>query len=665
MADRNPRLVEWEAQYALDGLSMSTPDGILWENRGQAMDAYFDDYSWDWEENLQLLTDVREMAQRYGDYMMIAYAINQNFVADTYYRNPDPLLQDKRGDRDLSRMVTDVAASVHAQANSERKMQNGLQDQFWAGFGLVTTSMATKVDDGDGEEWQQIVVKSLSPWKARFDPRGREWDLSDHKHFTYQIEPSLSQVMAWPWLSEDDRRRIIAWNRAGQRDDSGRLDSYSAQRIDWPLMADNEETDPDIITVPIWMHWDRTKRLVYYRPAGARFALMPRPWDVQFAKKDVFPVVYMAKNREPENKRGTNGFIGIPDMRMIKPHLIAIRRLEALFLEANQHVIFKYLMPKGALIQQAQEKLSSDRQRQILEWDPDALNAFSTEMRDKIMKEGILSLIQQPDLKETRHLLGIKHEFDMIAQILGQASGDRGGMPVTETATDSRIVNERLNQRLSTLRHEAGKHYVALTRLIFLTMKEWQSLPIQYQMTTGYNEKVWAEFSADTLRDLDLHFDFAVGSSEPKTRDQQFALHERFAALMLPILQASGDRRSQMKIARDMGDLLGIRNVDQYFNDAVIDLLKRLATLMYGVQGGQIDPADPRVVAEQIETLMQVLSEMLTESDLADVMATVRNAPAPERQGEGSLPKAPTPGQQEYRNGAGEAAAGALGGMMS
>lgn len=677
MPKRNPRLVALENAYPLAGLSLSNEDGLLWENRGLASEAYFNDYSWDWEENQELLSDVRAMQRRYGDqYVALADSIIQDFVAAVYYRNPEPFIQDKGGNRDLSRMVTDVCAAMHADADSEQVMKDAFYDQSWAGFGLPYVSFRQDYDEMPGEEEgeseivvkkQKVTVDLISPWDVRFDPRGRKWDMSDHKYLQFLFFPTLSQVMRWPWMTDEDKRRIMAWNKAGRVGDHFSSDRYSNQLIDYITMGD-EETDPDHIQIPMWQIWDRTKKMIPYRPAGASFVLSPQPWPEEFEEADCYPVVYMAKNRESKNRRGTTGFMGVPDIRKIKPHLLAIRRLENLFLAANQHVIFKYLMPKGALDPQEQAKLMTDVQRDVIEFDPDNLNAFPTEMRDKIFKDGILSLVNQPDLKETRHLVGIKHEFDMIAQIMGQSSGARGGMPETDTATDSAIIDARLKARESNARHVGGKNYMQLTKRMFLVAKQRMELPIQYQMTTSYNQKVWSEFSADKLRELDLHFDYGVDSSEPKTREQQFGLYERFASIMLPILQASGNTRSALKIGRDMGDILGIRNVDQYFNDQVIDLLKQLAALFHGIQAGQIDPADPKVVTQEMELMSQVMSQMLTESDLADVMAEKSGAPAPEPQGMGSMPAPMSPGEQAYESGgasAGAAAAGAVGGMAN
>ncbi len=667
--ERDTQLVRWESDYPLESLSMSNDNGIRWESRHQASEAYFSDYSFDWEENQALLTDVRYMQATYGDYVMIAYPMIQNLIGDVYFKNPRPLITDKRGNRDLSRMVTDMVESIHNDADSEMAMQDGLQDQSWSGISLVYPAMQQKVyPDEYGDlvpEWQRIIVDSVSPWDARFDPRGRKRDMRDHAFVSILIQPTLGQLMRWDWLSDEDRRRVIAWNRAGMVDNGTIGDQFTAQRIDFPAMTDQEETDPDIIPVPMWTHWDRTKKLVFLRPAGARFTLTPQPWPEEFAKADIFPFVYRAKNRESKNKRGTNGFIGIPDVRMIKSNLLAIQRARRLFLEANLHSIFKYLTPKGAFTQAQLDKLQDDKQRGVIEWDATTLDAFPVELRtDAKLFDELLRLVPQPDLKETRHLQTIKLEFDLIAQILGQGSGERGGMPDTDTATDSMIVNQRLNQRLVTMRHEEGRGYKALTRRIVMILKGEQVLPISYQMTTAYNEKVWMQFSADELRELDLHFDYAVGSSEPRTREKEFELRERMAAILMPVLQARGDTRGMMKVARDLVDMLAIRDSEKYFNDVVLDLMKKLAMLFYGVQKGEIDPADPNVVNQQVELIGAIMNEMMTPEDLAAARAEQQNAVAPEPTGTGSSPKALSPGQRSYEAGAaGSASAGSTGGM--
>lgn len=680
-----------EAAYPLAQLGMSNEDGLLWQNRMSASEAYFNDYSWDWEESLQMLSDVRGLELRYGNYVMLADAIAQSYVSDLYYRNPDPIIQDKRGDRDLSKMVTDVMRSIHADTDSETKMKGAFLDQFWAGFGMPWVSFTQELDqDEQGfltATSQRVLVHEVSPWHLRFDPRGRRWDMSDHSYCAVLFFPSLSTVMNWHWLSDDDKRRIVAYHTRSASDPLSAINVVNGissvnnhfvdQRIDYTMMGNDEETDPDYIQIPTWQIWDRTKKLVYYQPAGALFALTPQPWPDEFAKANLFPGLYMAKNREALNKRGTVGFIGVPDIRRIKPHLHAINRLEALFLSANQNVIFKYFMPKGALTQHEQTKLYSDRQRQVIQWDADAISAFPLEMRNKIGVDDILKLVPQAELNELKHLEGIKHELDMIAQIMGQSPGDRGGMPITKTATDSAIIDARLKSQTSTQRHEAGKYYTKLTKRMFLVLQHRQELPIQYQMTTSnFKEKVWSTFAADKLRDLDLHFDYAVGSSESRTPEQEFNLMERAAAILMPFLQATGDTRAQMMLVRDLLAPLNLEHIDDYITDDAKQLVIQLETIMYGIQKGEINPADPAVAAKQLELISMLAGKMLSPADMAQIVQgggggqQGGGGQATGGPGAGSAPAPPTPGQRAFADGAkggsataGSAAAGAIGGM--
>jgi hypothetical protein len=241
-------------------------------------------------------------------------------------------------------------------------------------------------------------------------------------------------------------------------------------------------------------------------------------------------------------------------------------------------------------------------------------------------------------------------------------------MPDTETATDSMIVNQRLSQRLSTMRHEAGKHYMVLTKLIFLCLRQGQVLPIQYQMTTTYNEQVWMEFSADKLREMDLHFEYAVGSSEARTREKEFELRTRMAEVLMPVFQAQGDTRSMMKIARDVVEVLDIEGSDQYFNDEIRDAAMQLGQLMMALKNGEVHPADPRVVKMQMQLIGKLLNELLPPQALSEMAAAGAGKAAPEPTGVGSAPAQISAGEQAYAQGesgaAGSAAAGALGGMQ-
>lgn len=671
--DRHQALVALEKQYVLNARLSDTVEGRRWRNRMRASDQYFRDYSWDWEENQKLLTDVRALGREFGTYVAIAYAIVANFVADTYYRNPDPLVQDKGGNRDLSRILSDVFRAIHADVDSERKIKDALMDQSWAGFGCLwvdfeqeeyfdeeVIDFATGTPGAYVETKQRVLLKYFSPWRWRFDPDGREWDLSDHSYIAVLYYRTLARIMEDDRLSDEDKARVMGWYR------DAKAGSLGTDYVRYADLMDFEEDDPERIRVPLWHIWDRATHTVFDQPLDAGFVLTAQKWPDEFVDANKFPVRYMAKNREPEDKGGTRGFIGIPDLRLIKSHIYNVQRYSRLLSNSLRHVVNKYLSPKGALEDTARKKFEeSDGQFEIIHYEKDAWNAFPSQMHDKLHAKDILQLVPQAELKELHHFKAIEHELNMIAQIIGQASADRGGLSDADTATESMGMQRRLAYRLSTLRHEAGKHYNAITELFFIILKARQTLPIRYQMTTTYNEKVWSEFAADELRELDLHFEYAIGSSEPRTREEEFALRERAAAILMPMLQARGDTRGQMKLAIELVSVLGYRDADRYFNDTVVDVVKQLLAIEQGLANGQVPADDMAVATKKQELLSLLLNELATEQDITEVVSASQNMNVPEGEGMGSMAKPPTPGQMSFDNAArGSAATGAMGGMQ-
>lgn len=671
--ERNPLMVQYEERYPLDGLSLTNEDGTRWMHRMAASESYYNDYSWDWKENQELLVDVREMERKYGgpvggSYVMLARSIQQNFIASTYFRNPDPIIQDKNGDRDLSTTLSHVCKSILADIGSERKMKEGLEDRWWAGFGLVWGSFLQVADElADGTlvpKKQRVLLKRMSPYRVRFDPEGREWDMSDHAYAAVLYHPTLNQLMTDRRLSDDDRRRIMASYKRGAAGDA----NFDWRSVRATTVTDLVEEDPRYIRVPTWQIWARPEKKIYNQIAMSQFTMTPLDWPEEFAEEDCYPFVYMPAGREPEDKEATRGFIGIPYLREIKPLLYDINRLHSQFVAANQNAIFKYAMRKGVLDLPNQAILQSDHQKGTVTWDPQSISGFPAETPDKLIKFGdVFELIEQPDLKELRHLPGIKHAMDMIAQIIGQAPGDRGGMPDSPTATDSAIVDKRLRVREDTSKHDAGGFFKQLVALIWRILRQRQTLPIPYQMIIPGKEAQWAKFSADKLRDLDLHYDYAVGSNEDRTREEQFGLLERLAQAVMPTMQASGNLKDQTAIARLLLEALDVDGTDQLMQSDVQDLIAQLTAISYGIQRGEINPADPAIAQKQVELIAMLGDRLLTPDKMKEIVTQsagmADQGPAQEM---GSMAKAPTPGQADFAAGArGAAAAGAGGGMAS
>lgn len=714
-SDDYATLTQLQRRYHIDGLQMETPEGRRWKRRLDESEAYFNIYSEHWKHDRDLLVKFNEMVREFGTYVAIAYPILGNYISDIYFRNPDPFIQDKGGNRDLSRILTDVIGSIHAQCDTESEIKQCFLDQGWAGFGIAAASFSQKPPNAgelvmeesdeppDGDEtsskpWmrpattmrptgqldmmqqpvmervptgetvepteQRVVIQRISPWACRFDPHGRRWDMGDHAWWAYQDSPYLADLLRDPRLTFEDKAFLMAYFGTGA----------SAFVVDGQERGavGGRETDPEFIRVKCTTIWNRRDHMIYRMPIGASRTFSPQPWDPEWERADRFPVRYMSVNKVPEDQKNTEGFIGLSWMRLIGPHVENINKLQGLIVNALGKVIDTYVALKGTIPAMPMSQIGDPgREFRVIQIDPEPYQKYAAQgPDDKVDPKKALVLLETGDTKDMQHMAKIDHEFGLIAQIFGQGPADRGGVTASNTATESLGVQQGLSRRLASGRNEAGKHYNAISEMIFITIQARQTLPIKYQMTTtAFDQKVWATFTDPqaTLKDLDLHFQYATGSTEPQTREQQFALRERAATILMPIFQANQDSRSMMALARMLVEPLNLIGIDSFFNDAASQILMQIAAIIYGLGKGKVLADDPRASQQIMELLSQLESEMLTPSQLAQVVGSVEGVEPPDQgpQQVGSIAKAPTPGQADAASAAaGSAAAGARGGIQ-
>lgn len=695
-ADETMELDALRKQYPLGLLDLDTRDGRRWNRRMEESENYFKRYSRQWEVNRALLCDFTKMIEAFGTYVAIAYPIIDNFIADMYYRNPKAYLQDKDGDRDMGRIVTDVINSVHQECDSEREMRDAFQDQTWAGLGVIAGSFMQKpanagepiMEDGEPDEFgrseprdsgeivepteQKVLIQRLSPWRNRFDPKGRRWDMSDHRYWAYDSFEYLGPLMRDPRLSNDDKARLIAYYGKG-----GAAFSADAPEEGESSISGASETDPEFIRVCMRTIWSRPDHTVYRMPYGASFTFTPQPWDEEWARVDMFPIRYMPRKRIPEDQKNTEGFIALPDLTLIRPHIENINKMQGLLVRGLEHVLDVYVTVKGALEGVAAGKMEqAGRMFSVIQFDPDALKKFPSMQETNTLKvSDIMHLLPTGDTEDMQHMAAIDHEFSLIAQIMGQGPADRGGVQPAATATESLGEQQGIARRMSSNRNDGGKHYNAVTRIIFIIIQARHTLPLRYQQTTAFNQKVWSTFvdPVGVLKNVDLHFDYATGSTEARTRDQEFALRERMANILMPVFQAQQNWRMVMKVAEELIEPLDILNAEQFFSDQARELVTQLLTILRGLGNGAIAgeelTADNAAVIQQIpELIAQLAQVILTPDQLAQVEAIVQGAQEPEGGGggTGSLQKPPTPGEASAAAGAaGSAAAGSVGGMAA
>lgn len=688
-------LEELRQKYPLRG-QLDTSVGRHWKRREEDSEAYFKRYSRGWEKNRSLLCDFEKMVDQYGTYVAIAPAISFNFIADMYFRNPDPFIQDKGGDKDLSRILSDAIKSIHAESDSEQEYRHAFHDQWWAGFSGIVGSFSQKADpevDENGNPTieatgeldenmlpkmrptgnivpyeQKILLRRMSPWKVRFDPKGRRWDMSDHRWWGYDDVAYLGPLMRDETLSDEDKGRLMAYYGQGGASfsvEGGEESESGTGRI---------ETDPEFIRVAMRTIWSRPDHMIYRKPFGASFTFTPQPWDEEWERKDEFPYRYMpTPQRIPEDRKNTEGFIGMPYLTLIGQHVLNINKAQGLLMGALEHVIDVYVTLKGVLDGASVEKMTNyGRAFKVIQLDRDVFNKYPTEQDKPVQVKDILTLLPTGDTEDMQHMATIDHEFGMIEQIMGQGPADRGGVAESKLATESLGIQQGLSRRMSSNRNDAGRHYNAGSRMAFIILQSRHTMPLRYQMTGAFNEKTWATFTdpRGNLKDIDCHFDYATGSTEPQTREQAFALRERVATILMPIFQATQDTRQMMDVAKMLIEPLNVIGSDLFFNDELSQLIMQLLAIYrsLALPPGHENSvtADNAQVMQQIpELFMKIAQIVLTPTQLAQIEAQVQGAPAPEAgAGVGSLPAAPSPGEASAEAGAaGSAAAGAQGGV--
>lgn len=664
-------------EYPLHNLDLTNDEGQRWVQRANAADAAFRDYSYDWKENQELLTGFKTLAERYGTYVALGYAIQQSYIADTYFADPDPYVQDLRsGSPDIGSILSDLFKSLTRKAEAARYMREGMQDQWWAGFGLLWPSyhqeayerprraaLGTAATTELVATRQEPLVRRVSPWRVRFDPDGRDWNLSDHNWISVDYWQTLAQALADRRYSADDKARLVAYFSSADAQTG-----YHAANVRYSAIYGGTEQDPRYIRVLFREIWARPEKKIRYMPVGAQFVMgdgaeIPNVWPDEYADADLFPALYLARNRQSEDESGLTGFIGVPDIRLIKPQLYNIQRLDSLFIKANRHVINKYLSRRGALDQEAQRKLEdSDKNYEILEVDDDAFQAPNVSVTDKVSAKDILALVPQHELKELRMLEGIRHNMQIIWQVIGQGPSDRGGQAEGNSATDSLIIQQGLKRRMNHARLLGRLHFVELCKRFFLMLKARQTLPIWYQRRSRNGAPaVWAQFHQDMWADLDLNFDCTVGDSDPRTREEEVSIRRQAAEVLLPIWTNFQDRRRVEALGRMLVEPLNIVGLADLFDDELIDLAKQVYEIDSALNDGVADAADVTLAARKQELVAAIISKILADSDIQQVERGGASGP---KSGQASLPAPESAGEASFVAGArGSAMAGQLGGL--
>lgn len=674
----------------MSGERMKTEIGTRWRGRLDASEQYHVHNAREWTELRDLLIARYELSNRWGANVAMGWSVIQNLIGSTYYKNPDPRIQPKTAkvSKDVSRMLESVFRGIHSRQNTEDIMKDALLYESFAGFGghwtsfeqedpepeiLPTGQYEPNPETGEPEETfetvqgppvrQEVLGQFVEPFDLRFDPEGRQWDLSDHKYIVRRYYRTLQEYLDDPDYENKDM--LEEWVRA-----NGKRFHPAPDSLTWSEKANHTERDPRYLLVPCWEIWSKAEYRVYHVPVGALFHIGDYEWPDEWKAARRYPLVFVALNKVPGDKQKKEGFYPKPSLAFIRTHLENLNRLEALFLDTATLSIRKYLYIKGLIGESEVARIAdSDIHRDMIPIDlknlAEAFNAQGITFNwAEFDLRRLVTLMPQEDRSEaTRHMEAIAHELNLIYQIIGQGPADRGGLAEANSATEALNLAARLEQRIDERIQKVGKFYNQITENFWTTLRRRQTLPIVYQLLvdSADTEAVWGEFSAIELEDMDLVFDHVTGSSRSRNRAQELMERREVLQLALPVLQALGKAREIFGLLKWAIEPANLRFPDGLFDDALTDLAKQAAVLVSGVESGRVSPEQAASATSEI--LGHIVSAVLTPADMQEVAQMVDEIPLQEGGGSGgdvaSLPSAQSAGQIA----ASEAAAGAVGGL--
>jgi hypothetical protein len=676
--------MQGSAAYANVG-PMETRKGKEWRLRMNAADEEHRKRRAKWMYNRALylsVYDSMEEVKVWSDTVAMGWSVINAMIDDTYYQNPETLIQARSGDPsgELAKELTDVTNTIHTDADTEGIMRQCMQTSAFAGFALHWAYFeqidkdADEVAEGedaegpDGVKSQRILADYVSPWSYRGDPAGRRWDFKDFKWISRRYRMSPAKVQACTVFDPAKKALVAEWVKGQPAQMTGAPGSET--RID---TTGYSEMDPQFQDIWIDEIWDRPNKQIIHLVVGTSIDLGKdhNPWPPSFEDADEFPGTMVAFNRVPEDEHFRDGWWPMPDIQLITDQLEQLNRLNGLFMETATMNLLKYLMVDGLASDDELAKLTSDTTRSITKIDWTKLvetfpSLASKDPTDVNLKNLIVLLSQDAKAELIKFEEGIMRVMNNIAEVLGQGPSSRYGLAPSKTATESAGLQAAKDQRAKSRANQAGRCYDKITEKIWLLLKAHQQLPLDYMFATDGDQAVWRQFLVQKVRDIKLAYRHQMGSSRPKdTQGQLFALKET-AQIAFPALQALGQNEAVLEITNEMIALQGMKNVRVITSDAR-DIAMQLAQLRFEIMNGTVDPTDPKNSHDTSELTSKLLQMLLGEQGMQAVAARVQSqAQSAQQDGGGQnsgTPKGPATSGEAAAVAGGSAAAGAVGGL--
>jgi hypothetical protein len=661
-------------------------DGIVWSRRIKSASKKQKTALTDAEKLRKLYVATHQSRRKWGVSVPIARTLVDGIVCDSYVQNPDPMIEflSPVDDPDMSSRIRGLTKTLHEEVRTQQIIQRGMVVGSFAGFAIHWTAFEqeheqvdVKVDNGvELTTVKQLAVKSqrfigqlVMPSDFRRDPDGVSWDFTDHKWLARMYTLSLQSIRDdnTGAYSEGGKRKLRQWladrNRP-LREDSQRRDSEA----DHPL-----EDDDAFKPVNVWEIWSRVDYKIYHLPVGAEFLLGKYEWPKTWKDADEYPATMIAfeSDWQPPDEDGEGGWYPLPSLRLVQSPLENLPRLEAAFLDSLTNSAKKLVGIDGLFGPKELTALQSDENRAYIPIDLQALaKKIAGGGQIDLTQFDLRRFVQMLELNDSgseaaKHLEGIRHQLELCYMLLGQGPGDRAGIPVTKSATESMGIQERLSDRREKRVEEAASIADKITRKLWIVLRGQATLPIRYRHTSEINESTWA-FITDPTRELlgmEVLFSHHVGSSRPPSRDVVKAERKELFSLVAPLLQATGDVNGIQEwtwwLANAYDNQFASRLLDTGQKKLAQEIVLRLDQMRNGQR-----PIDRKSSNELLSLVAMFFQKYLSPQAMQEVaqknvQAVAPDTTMPAARGMGSMAAAPSSAGQIA---AAEAASGAVGG---
>jgi len=674
----------------LSGLKAAYSDttGVTWSRRLKRADTRHKRYSRDWKPLRRLYVETQESRRRWGVDVNLGRTIVDGIVADSYVRNPDPVIESQNAhlSADDEMRLRNLFRTLHEDCDTKTILQRGRvyaacygfaghwtdYDTEWHEESGVEAEYATEVENAKARPTRildnvRLRGQLVSPWDLRFDPNCRNWDLSDAGWVARLYSPTLKSIL------DDDTG---AYTEAGKQRLRRWCEGQTARRARADGVASLEETDPAHRVVDIWEVWSRADGWkVYQIPYNSEICVGEYDAPPCWRDSDTYPLTLIAMPLawNPADEDGDGDFYPSPDLRKIRSPLENLPRLEAAFLDSVTNSARKYFGVAGMFQGKELTALQTDENRVFI---PVELKALLKELLggesvsvDALLQFDVrrwLSALPNPEGGEAiKHLEAIQHQLDLCFMLSGRGPMDRGGIPKTESATSSLGIQERLATWRDMTVEAMADIADQISDKFFKVLKKIGTVPMRYRIVAD-NVTTFDTFDLSDLKDMHLVFRHHVGSSRPATREVRQAARERIFGLAAPVLAQLGDTPA----LRDMLSYL-IELEDSIRANKIIDprLQEMASRILIEIDRFRNDQTPLSV--EAANALLELISAFLNaylppgriqQAAAESVRAINNQATPPAEQRSGSMAKAPSMGSAAAAAG-GLGAAGAIGGM--